>query len=118
MTEMSRMPARDICSVRGIGVALHVGLDLLDRVALVGRLLVGEARLEVALPLAVLGEGVAVAAAALGVEVEQLAGELLGGATGARLHRLPRLAAELAQRGVRSAGADVAADLRQLVDRQ
>src|SRR3954470_17241963 len=97
--------------------ALHVALDLLDRLALVGRLLPREVRLELAQPVGVLGEGVAVAAAALGVEVEQLAGELLGGAAGARLHGLPRLAAELAQRRVAAAGADVAADLRELVDR-
>ena len=43
--------------------ALHVGLDVLDRLALVGRLLPGEARLELAQPLGVLGEGVALAAA-------------------------------------------------------
>src|SRR3954454_8815388 len=97
--------------------ALHVGLDLLDRLALVGGLLPGEGGLELSEPVGVLGERVAVAAAALGVEVEQLAGELLGGAARARLHRLPRLAAELAQRRVAAAGADVAADLRELVDR-
>src|SRR3954451_7002490 len=97
--------------------ALHVALDLLDRLALVGRLLPGERGLELAQPVGVLGEGVAVAAAALGVEVEQLARELLRGAARARLHRLPRLAAELAQRRVAAAGADVAADLRELVDR-
>src|SRR3954467_1039505 len=97
--------------------ALHVGLDLLDRLALVGRLLPREGGLELAQPVGVLGEGVAVAAATLGVEVEQLAGELLGGAARARLHRLPRLAAELAQRRMAAAGADVAADLRELVDR-
>ena len=96
--------------------ALHVGLDVLDRLALVGRLLPGEARLELAQPLRVLGEVVALAALALGVEVEQLAGQLLGRAAGARLERLPRLAAELGQRRVRAARADVAADLGQLVD--
>src|SRR4051794_24826788 len=97
--------------------ALHVRLDLLDRLALVGGLLPREVRLELPQPVGVLGEGVAVATPALGVEVEQLAGELLRGAAGARLHRLPRLAAELAQRRVAAAGADVAADLRELVDR-
>ena len=39
--------------------ALHVGLDVLDRLALVGGLGVGERVLELALPLGVLGEGVA-----------------------------------------------------------
>ena len=47
--------------------------------------------------------------------LEQLAGQLLGGAAGARLHRLPARAAELAERRVRAAGADVAGDLGELV---
>ena len=55
------------------------------------------------------------AALALGVEVEQLARELLRRAPGARLHRLPARAAELGQRRVLAAGADVARDLRELV---
>ena len=96
---------------------LHVGLDELDGVTLVGRLGVGEGVLELALPVAVDGERVALAALALGVEVEQLAGQLLGGAPRAGLDRLPAGAAELGQRRVRAAGADVAADLGQLVDR-
>ena len=95
---------------------LHVGLDELDGVALVGRLGVGERVLELALPVGVEREGVALAALALGVEVEQLARQLLGGAPGAGLDRLPAGAAELGQRRVRAAGADVAADLGQLVD--
>src|SRR6185436_18702782 len=98
--------------------ALHVRLDGLDRVGLVGRLAPREAALELDLPGAVLRELVPGPPAPLGVEVEQLAGELLGGAPGARLQRLPRLAAELAQRRVAGAGADVAADLRELVDGQ
>ena len=56
------------------------------------------------------------APAALGVEVDQLARQLLRRAAGAGLHRLPALAAELRQRRMRAAGADVAADLRELVD--
>ena len=96
---------------------LHVGLDLLDRLALVGRLGPRERVLEVALPVAVGLERVAAAAAALGVQVEQLAGQLAGRAPRAGLHRLPRLAAELGQRRRRAAGADVAADLGELVDR-
>ena len=95
---------------------LHVGLDELDRVALVGRLGEREGVLELALPVGVERERVALAALALGVQVEQLAGELLGRAAGAGLDRLPARAAELGQRRVRAAGADVAADLGQLVD--
>ena len=57
------------------------------------------------------------AAPALGVEVEQLAGELLRRPARAGLHRVPARAAELGERRVRAVGADVAGDLRQLVDR-
>jgi hypothetical protein len=96
---------------------LHVGLDPLDRLALVGRLLPGELRLELAQPLGVLRVAEARAPLALRVEVDELAGQLLGGAPGAGLQRLPRLAAELGQRRMAAARADVAADLRQLVDR-
>ena len=95
---------------------LHVGLDELDGVALVGRLGVGEGVLELALPVGVQRERVALAALALGVQVEQLAGQLLGGAARAGLDRVPAGAAELGQRRMRAAGADVAADLGQLVD--
>ncbi len=56
----------------------------------------------------------ALAGAALGVEVEQLAGQGAGGAAGPRLHVLPALAAERRERRF-AAGADVAAQLRELV---
>ena len=107
--------AADQAVHRALG--LHVPLDVLDRLALVGRLAVREGGLEVAQPVGVGREREAAPAAALGVEVEQLAGELLGGAAGARLHRLPARAAELGERRVLAAGADVARDLRELVDR-
>ena len=100
---------------RSIGRSrLHVALDRLDRLDLVGGLAVGEGRLHRDLPLAVGREGVAAAGAALGVEVEQLAGQRAGGAAGPRLHVLPALAAERRERRL-AAGADVAAQLRQLV---
>src|SRR6185437_13611941 len=60
----------------------------------------------------------AAAALALGVEVEQLAGQLLRGLSRARLERVPARAAELGQRRVGAVGADVTADLRELVDRE
>ncbi len=78
---------------------LHVGLDRLDRLALVGGLGVGEALLQFALPLGVGLEGEPGPPAALGVEVEQLARELLRGAPRARLHRLPARASELREGG-------------------
>ena len=77
----------------------------------------GKALLEVELPLAVGRERVAGAALALGVEVDQLAGERLGRAAGAHLLLLPLLAAELRQRRVAGVGADVAGDLVELVAR-
>ena len=96
---------------------LHVGLDRVDGVALVRGLAVGEGLLELRQPFGLHVEGVAGAALALGVELEQLARHLLGRLAGARLHALPGRAAELAQRRGRAAGADVARDLGQLVDR-
>ncbi len=83
----------------------HVGLDQLDRLALVGRLGEREALLELALPVGVRPERVAAAPPALGVQAEQLARELLRGAARARLHRLPARAAELGQRRVLAAPA-------------
>ncbi len=94
---------------------LHVGPHGLDRLQLVGGLAEGERRLELELPLAVAREGVAGAALALGVEVDQLAGQRLGRAAGAQLLLLPLLAAELGQRRVAGVGAHVAADLVELV---
>ena len=96
---------------------LHVGLDELDRVALVGRLGERERVLELALPVGVHRVGVALAALALRVQVQQLAGQLLGGPACPRLDRVPAGAAELRQRRVGAARADVTADLRKLVDR-
>ena len=90
--------AADQAVHRALG--LHVDLDELDRLALVGGLLVGEGGLELAQPVGVRRVGEAGAAAALGVQVQQLAGELLRRAARARLHRLPALAAELGQRRV------------------
>ena len=90
-------------------------LDELDRLALVGRLGEREALLELPLPVAVRPERVPAAPPALGVQLEQLPGQLLGGPPGARLDRVPACAAELAQGRVGAAGADVAGDLGELV---
>ena len=94
---------------------LHVGAHGLDRLELVGRLAVGEAALELELPLGVAREGVPGAAAALGVEVDQLAGQRLRGPAGAQLLLLPLLAAELGERRLAGVGSHVAADLVELV---
>ena len=91
----------------------HVALDRLDRLDLVGGLAVGEGRLHRDLPLAVGREGVALAGAALGVEVEQFAGQRAGRFARPRLQVLPAFAAERRERRF-AAGADVAAQLRQL----
>src|SRR6185312_1221192 len=95
-------------------LGLHVLLDELDRVALVGRLAVREALLELPQPVRIGLERVAAAALALRVEVQQLAGELLRGAAGARLELVPARAAELRERRMGAVGADVARDLREL----
>ena len=96
---------------------LHVRLDHLDRVALVGRLGERERVLEVALPVAVARERVTLAPLALGVQVEQLPGELLCRSSGSSLEGVPTGTAQLGEGRVNTAGADVAADLRELVDR-
>ena len=80
-----------------------------------GRLGEREALLELPLPVGVGPEGVPGAAFALGVQAQQLARQLLHRAPGARLHRLPAGAAQLAQRRVLAAGAHVARDLGELV---
>ena len=94
---------------------LHVGLDELDRLALVGSLAEGETLLELPLPLAVGRERVPPPASPLRVQAQQLARQLLRGAARARLHRLPARAPELAQRRVLAARAHIARDLGELV---
>ena len=83
-------------------LALHVGLDRVDRLELVGGLAVGERGLEGELQLAVGRERVAAADLPLGVEVEQLAGHLLGGAARPRLQVEPALAARARSAAPRS----------------
>ncbi len=113
-----RLAVADIAADQPVHRArrLHVGLDELDRVALVRGLGERERVLELPLPVGVGRIGMALASLALGVQVQQLARELLGGATRARLDRVPARPAELRQRRVDAARTDVAADLRQLVD--
>ena len=114
-----RLAVADVSTDETVHRALgfHVGLDELDRLPLVGRLGVRERGLELAQPVRVGLEGVPAPALALRVEVQQLAGELLRGPAGARLHRLPARAAELGEGRRVAVGADVAGDLRQLVRR-
>ena len=96
---------------------LEVLLDRLDRCLLVRRLAIGEARLELRQPLAREVVRDSLARLALRVELDQVAGELADGLARARLERLPRLAAELRERGRRGVGADVARDLAELLVR-
>ncbi len=84
---------------------------------LVRRLAVGEGRLEPRQPLVREVEGDALARLPLRVELDQVAGELAHRLAGARADRLPRLAAELRERGRRAVGADVAGDLAELLVR-
>jgi hypothetical protein len=94
---------------------LHVGLDEFDRLPLVGCLGVGEASLKLALPVAVECERVPLAAATLDIERQQFAGQVLRGASGASLERLPARTAKLRKRRLARAGTDVAGDFRKLV---
>ena len=96
---------------------LEVLLHRLDRSLLVRRLAIGEARLELRQPLAREVVRDSLARLALRVQLDQVAGELADGLARARLERLPRLAAELRERGRRRVGADVARDLAELLVR-
>ena len=96
---------------------LEVLLHRLDRSLLVGRLAIGEARLELRQPLAREVVRDALARLALRVELDQVAGELADRLARTRLERLPGLAAELRERRRRGVGADVARDLPELLVR-
>ncbi len=98
-------------------LGLHVVLDRVDGPQLVLGLLVGEGLLEAHLPLAVLGEAVALGGLAQRVEVQQLAGHLAGGLAHPALDVLPGLAAQLGEAGRRPARPHVAHDLGDLVVR-
>ena len=101
-----RLAVADVAAheaVHGHG-SLHVGLDVLDGLELVGRLLVRERLLDLALPRRVGPEGVARRREPLPVEHDQLLGDLADGRAhpGARL--LPVAAAHPVQRGCVASG--------------
>ena len=73
---------------------LEVALDVLGGLPLVGRVLVEEARLELALPARVGRKGIAGGELATGVEIEQLAGHLADAQLRLLAHLLPVRAAE------------------------
>ena len=83
---------------------LHVALHLGDGDELVGRLLVGEGVLQLALPRRVLGEGVAGLVHALLVEHDELLGDLAHRRAHLGLGLLPALAAEAVEGGRLAAG--------------
>ena len=86
----------------------HVLLDRLDGRELVGRLLVGEGRLELGHPVAVLGRiGESGLAGALGLDVDQLLGQVDDGLGDALLPLLPGRRADLRERRLGLAAADV-----------
>ena len=86
------------------GGPLHVRLDVVDRLELVGGLDVGERLLELDLPGGVGREGVAGLAEAALVEHDELLGDLAHGAAHPRLGALPVAAAEPAERRLLAAG--------------
>ena len=96
---------------------LEVLLHLLDRALLIGRLAVRERRFEPLQPLVPEVVRIARRLLPLRVEREQLARELADRRARARLEVLPRLAAELRERGRRCVGADVSRHLADLLVR-
>ena len=96
---------------------LEVFLDGLDRDPLVVRLLVREARLELLEVLVLEVVRDARRLLPLGVEAEELAGELTDALARPALEQLPRLAAELRERRRAAVRADVARDLPELLVR-
>ena len=81
-------------AIHGFG-ALHVGLDGLCGLELVGRVLVDERCLKLLLQVAVGREGVALLLASLGIELDEVAGDVLETTLGARLDLVPCAAAQL-----------------------
>ncbi len=96
---------------------LHVLLHLDDRLELVGRLLVGERRLQLALPHGVGLEGVSLEGLPRGVGADQLVRHLLDRLLGARLGLLPRARAEPMHRGTRAFAGRVSRHHRELLHR-
>ena len=101
-------------AVHGGGL-LHVRLDLLDRAELVDGLGERERVLHLALPRSVGAEGAAGRGLPLGVELDELGGDLADGLAGLTLGVLPVGTAHLGQR--RCLAADVAAELAERLHR-
>ena len=101
-------------AVHDLGL-LHVALDVLDGGQLVRRLLVGEVVLKLPLPGGVPVEGVARHGLTLGVELEQVARDVLDGLAHLALLPLPLAAGQAVQLGRFALGADVLLHPIQLV---
>ena len=98
-------------------VGLHIALDRVDGMQLVVGLLVGEGGLHLFLPRAVRAVDMALDQLALGVELEQVVGDLGHGALGALLDHLPVGRAQPRDRRRALAGAHVAAQAVGLMHR-
>ena len=114
-----RLPEADVAADEPIHrpVGFEVLLDRLDRLQLVVGLAVRERALEPLEPVVPEVERVPRRLPALGVEGEELAGELSHRRARAALEVLPGLAAELRERRRLRVGPDVARDLRDLLVR-
>ena len=114
-----RLPEADVAADEPVHrpAGLEVLLDRLDRARLVVGLAVRERRFEPFQPLVRQIECDAFGALALGVERDQLAGELAYRLTGASLEILPGLAAEFREGRCLCVGADVARELAELLVR-
>src|SRR2546430_7312856 len=96
---------------------LHVDFDLLHDADLVGRLVVGERLLELLLPGAVLGKGVALDKLAPRIEVQERARDLLDRLADFALGPIPLARAQSLQLGRRVAATDVLLHAVEVLDR-
>ena len=121
---LHRRPQRDLCLTKADVAAqkpvhrrglLHILLDLGDTAQLIVRLHIGKVLLKLRLPGRIRRKGIARAAFALGVELDQLRRHILGRFFGFGLRLLPSVRAQLVQphRAV-FPGADVFGDQIQL----
>ena len=70
--------------------ALHIGLHIIGRLQLVGRILIEEARLQLMLHKRVGTESKALLMSPCGIQLDQVAGNILDLRLGALLHAVPR----------------------------
>ena len=98
-------------------IVFHIGLNLGECAQLVVGFDIGEGTLQFALPLVIGGEGVAALGLALGVEGQQILGEILDGGAGLALGALPVLGTQAGEGRRTIARTDIAGHPVDLIDR-